>query len=57
MTAVSCKDCGWVGEDRELVSRHPFLKDGDYSYCPHCESDEIEDVEEEGGLNDLPVLQ
>ena len=38
---VECSDCGWQGNKNELVSRHPYLKECDYEYCPRCESDNI----------------
>ena len=43
---IQCSECGWQGDVDELVSKtiHPW--DKDFSYCPECGSDDIEDYED-----------
>lgn len=44
---IQCNYCGWTGDVTMLVSKTESLEDVDFVYCPDCESDDIEDIEEE----------
>ena len=52
MVTLFCNDpkkkgCHWSGDRQELVALTEDLNDQDFSYCPHCEGNDFEEVEEE----------
>ena len=42
---LECNNCGWQGYWTELVSLTEDTKDTNFSFCPDCASDDIEDIE------------
>ena len=44
---IQCNECGWTGDTTMLVSKTEDLEDRDFSYCPECGSNDIEDTEED----------
>lgn len=42
-----CLDCDWKGYAFDLVRKTTAPDDNDFNYCPDCESDNIEEEEEE----------
>ena len=47
MDEIKCNKCGWTGDYEQLISLTDDLDDKDFSYCPRCESKDIENIEEE----------
>lgn len=45
--SLICNNCGWDGDDMELVRKTDSPDDNDFSYCPDCESDDFDDEDEE----------
>ncbi len=43
---IKCNNCDWHGDSTMLVSKTEAMDDRDFNYCPDCESDDIEDVED-----------
>jgi len=44
---VVCISCGWSGDESELVSLTDDPRDLDFSFCPDCNGDYFEEIEEE----------
>jgi len=44
---VMCLECGWAGDSSELASKTNKHDDKKFTNCPDCDSDDIEDIEEE----------
>ena len=45
---IKCNECGGVFNDEDLIWRTDSCMSGghvDSSYCPDCESDDLEDIE------------
>jgi len=40
VTELICKDCGWIGEDDELVDE---TDDDKFNQCPKCHSENVID--------------
>ena len=51
MTILICNYCGWVGDYTELIAKTEKNtydpNDRKFNYCPDCESDDLEDENEE----------
>ena len=44
---VECNECSWQGYAGDLESKTASLSDDKFIYCPDCESDDIQDIDEE----------
>ncbi len=42
---IECLECTWTGDASELVSKTDEIHDIDYSYCPNCGSDNVNDID------------
>lgn len=38
-----CNDCGWTGNENQLIPRTILKEDVEFVSCPDCESDNIYD--------------
>lgn len=47
MFMLSCIDCGWYGDETELVSKTDEPDDKGFYYCPDCTGNNLEEEEEE----------
>jgi len=48
MTILICNYCDWVGDNTELIALTDDPNDKKFDFCPHCESDDFEEEDEEG---------
>ena len=47
-THLICNNCDWMGDPSELVSLTEEIEDRDFSYCPICDSNDLDEDEDEG---------
>jgi len=45
-----CENCGWHGDDTQLVALTDKPDDLDFWYCPDCGCTEFEEEEEESNV-------
>ena len=41
---VECVDCNWQGYSSDLVSKTVDWEDKDFSFCPDCGGDDIQEI-------------
>jgi len=47
MIILMCNGYGWQGTPEELVSLTDDLNDRDFSFCPHCDSSDFDELKDE----------